>query len=116
MRLPQRGPDRPPRGVAGSSTLPVVTCLLASANPEDSRWRSDGVARGAGRWWSLPDRDGLTISGWFVDLRLLPGDEWQSYALACVGAHLSVFPLGWRLPYMHSKLFLYRSVDHRDGG
>src|SRR6266478_6609716 len=117
MCLPQRGPDRPPRAVAGSPTDPVVIRLSASANPEDSRWRSGGVRRDAGRWWFLLDRDGLEVSGWFADPHLLRADAWRNCVSAYGGARLSLFRLAWQLPYMHSKPFLYRWADlHCDGG
>src|SRR6267143_3314032 len=97
MRLPQRGPDRPPPAVAGPSTRPAVDRLSAPASPEDSRLRSDGVGRGAGRWWFLPDHDGLATSGWCADPRLLPGGEARSYASACAGARLAGGVLAGRL-------------------
>src|ERR1700719_4552984 len=113
MRLPQRGPDRPPRGAAGSSTRPAVICLLAPASPEDSRSHSDGVGRGVGRWWFLPDRDAPATSGWFADPRLLPVDVWRSSASAYVGARLSGGPLAGRLPCKRSRPPWCRSVYHR---
>src|SRR5271169_1076800 len=80
MRHPRRGPDRPPRGVAGPSTRPEVAGLLASASPEDWQSRSGGAARDADREWSLPDHCGLTASGWCADPHLPRVDVWRSSA------------------------------------
>src|SRR5713226_6701397 len=113
MRLPQRGPDRPPRGVAGSSTRPVVAGLLGSASPEDSRSHRGDVQRDGGRWWFLPDRDALATSGWFADPRLLQVDVWRSNASAYVGARLSGGPLAGRLPCKRSRPPWCRSEYHR---
>src|SRR5580658_8782350 len=97
MRLRQRGPDRPPPGVADPSTPPVVAGLLAPASPEDWRSHRGDVQRDGGRWWFLPGRDAPATSGWFVDPRLLPVDVWRSSASAYVGARLSEGPLAGRL-------------------
>src|SRR5882672_6421335 len=113
MRLPQRGPDRPPRGVAGPSTRPVVAGLLAPASPEDSRSHSGAVQRDGGRWWFLPDRDDLATSGWFADPRLLRVDVWRSSASAYVGARLSAGPLAGQLPCKRSRPPWCRSAYHR---
>src|SRR5258708_21412594 len=113
MRLPQRGPDRPPRGVAGSSTRPVVAGLLGSASPEDSRSHRGDVQRDGGRWWFLPDRDALATSGWFADPRLLQVDVWRSSASAYGGARLSAGPLAGRLAGKRARPPLCRSAYHR---
>src|SRR6267378_6470640 len=92
MLLPQREPDRPPRGVAGPSTRSVVACLLGSASPEDSLSRRGDVQRDGGRWWFLPGRDGLATSGWCADPRLLRVNVWQSsvdYAEIGIGGTMS---------------------------
>src|SRR6266705_1887772 len=89
MRLPQRGLDRPPPAVAGSSTGPVVIRLSASASPADWRSRLGDVARDADRWWSLRDHYAPTASGWYADPRPLPANAWQSSGAACADAHRS---------------------------
>src|SRR6266704_940139 len=113
MRLPQREPDRPPRGVADPSTRSVVICLSASGSPVDSLSRSGGVQKHGGRWWFLPGRDGLATSGWCADPRLLRVDEWRSSASAYVGARLSGGPLAERLPCKRSRPPWCRSAYHR---
>src|SRR6267378_8693517 len=113
MLLPQREPDRPPRGVAGPSTRSVVACLLGSASPEDSLSRRGDVPRDGGRWWFLPGRDGLATSGWFADPRLLRVNVWQSSASAYVGARFSGGPLAGRLSCKRPRPPWYRSVYHR---
>src|SRR5437763_17055608 len=103
MRLPQRGPDRPPRGVAGPSTGSVVICLSASVSPVDSLSRSGGVQKHGGRWWFVPGRYGLTASGCCVDLHRVLADALQSNASAYGGAPLFGCPLAWRDSVMHAK-------------
>src|SRR5579863_6833519 len=113
MRLPQRGPDRPPQGVADPSTRPVVAGLLAVASPEDSLSHGGEVQRDGGGWWFLPDRDAPATSGWCADPRLLPVDVWRSSASAYVGARLSGGPLAGRLPCKRSTPPWCRSANHR---
>src|SRR6202008_3345429 len=113
MRLPQRGRDRPPRGVAGPSTGPVAIRLSASASPEDWRSRSVGVAKDADREWFLPDHYGLTASGWCADPHLPRVDVWRSSAAAYVGARLSGGPLAGRLPCKRSRPPWCQSAYHR---
>src|SRR5262249_31586809 len=112
-QLPRRGRDRPPRAAAGSSTRPVVIRLSASASPEDWRSRSDVVARGAGRWLSLPDRGGPTASGWWADPRPLRVDAWRSNGAACEDARLSGCQLASRLAGRHTRSLWCRSGDQR---
>src|SRR5712691_9449837 len=111
MRLPQRGPDRPPRGVAGPSTPPVVTGLLAPASPEDSRSRGGDVRKDGGRWRSLSDRDGLTGSEWCADPCLLRAGAWQSNASRGVDIPFSGGPLAGPLAGRRSVVFSYQSAD-----
>src|SRR6266852_216832 len=113
MHLPQRGPDRPPRGVAGPSTRPVVAGLLAPASPEDSRSHGGDVKRDGGRWWFLLGRDALATSGWCADPRLLPVDVWRSNASAYVGARLSGDPLAGLLACKRSRPPWCRSACQR---
>src|SRR5271169_1923823 len=113
MPLPRRGPDRPPRAVAGPSTGPAVIRLSAVANPEDWQLRSGDAARDADREWSLPDHYGLTASGWCADPHLPRVDVWRSSASAYVGARLSGGPLAGRLPCKRSRPPWCRSAYHR---
>src|SRR5215469_659281 len=103
MRLPRRGPDRPPRVVAGPSTRPGVICLSASVSPVDSLSRSGGVQKHGGRWWFVPGRYGLTASGCCVDPRPVPADALQSNAAEYAGAAVFGCPLPWRHSGMHAK-------------
>src|SRR6516162_5709635 len=103
MRLQRRGPDRPPRAAAGSSTLPAVTRFLAIACPVGSLSNSSEAQKHGGRWWFVSGRCDLTASGCFEDPRPVPTDVLQSSVSAYGGAPVFGFRLAWRHSGTHAK-------------
>src|SRR6266581_6935785 len=102
--LLRRGSDRPPRVVAGPSTLPAADGLRAAANPTDSRPHAGDVGIDADSGPSLSDRYDLTGFEWCAGQHHPRVDASQNSASAYVGARLSGGPLAGRLPCKRSTL------------
>src|SRR5664279_1279957 len=111
MHLPRRGRDRPPRVVAGPSTLPAANGLRSAMNPTGSKPYAGDVGRDADNEPSLSDRYDLAESESFGDRHPPRVDAWQSSAGACADGHSSRFLLSWRRYDTHAKRFSYRSAD-----
>src|SRR5271166_3965420 len=114
MLLPQRGSDRPPRVVAGPSTVPAANGLRSAMNPMGSKPHAGDVGRDAGNGPSLSDRYDLTESEWCADRHPPRVDAWQNSGAACADEPTSEGRLARRPAGMHAKRFSYRSVDRRN--
>src|SRR6266403_3660918 len=112
-RLFQIGPDRPPRVMAGPSTLPAANGLRAAVNPMDSRPHASDVGRDADSGPSLSDRYDLTGFEWCAGQHHPRVDGSQNSDEACEDEHLSGGLLAGRLPCKRSKPLWCRSAYHR---